>query len=720
LNDWTRAFSHTENWSFDVTNPENFSGDPSRATRTSATSESIVYRFPEITSIEADVYYLNTLDNSLVQLYVSSDGTHWTSLTSERVDLGPTASGWYRALFSRPTGVPAGTNYCKVELQGLDPVWTPQLSQVTLTYTGAPSSDSLTISLAAGNLFSAALRADGSVWTWGNNYNGELGDDPSVPSDYLPRPMTGFGGALDSISSGAAFGLALRSDGSVMSWGANGQGQLGDGTTSDRSSPEPIAGLPPIRSIKAGGYHSLGLTQDGVIWAWGENYYGQLGNGPGPSNPMPQPILSLSEVHKIAVGVERSGAIKSDGTAWVWGYEQYLNDDLYYLEPHDLGLSDAVDLALGYDMGAALTSDGVVWTWGSNFYGQLGDPAASLFNGRTVPVAVPGLGIAKSISAGDEHVLALLEDGTVWGWGANNMGQLGLGISTQRERAPKRVIGLTDVVLISAGAQHSLALKSDGTVWAWGGNFSGQLGTMSQFGSSATPQLVHFDLLDTDGDGMDDRWEMQRFGDLSQTGEMDRDGDGLTDLQEFQRGTDPYDFFNGATPLIQIVGGDNQQSDPETFAPEPLSIRVFNANGQPLTNAPVTFSVRRSWGELARANGGALQGYNLTLRTDANGSASVYYMFPPVAEDTSVVTATTGVSSNSVTVSFTETTTNPPPPNPPTDVIAIRNDSGSTTITWQDNSDNEQNFVVERQNPDGSWSVIARLNPNATSFTTPN
>src|SRR2546423_261075 len=167
LNDWTRTSSHTENWSFDVTNPENFNGDLSRATRTSATTESIVYHFPEITSIEADVYYSNTLDSSLVQFYVSSDGTNWTSLTSERADLGPTASGWYRAVFSRHADVPAGTNFCKIELLGLDPIWTPQLSQMTFTYTGAPSSDGLTISLGAGSSFSAALRPDGSAWTWG-------------------------------------------------------------------------------------------------------------------------------------------------------------------------------------------------------------------------------------------------------------------------------------------------------------------------------------------------------------------------------------------------------------------------------------------------------------------------------------------------------------------------------------------------------------------------
>jgi hypothetical protein len=256
-------------------------------------------------------------------------------------------------------------------------------------------------------------------------------------------------------------------------------------------------------------------------------------------------------------------------------------------------------------------------------------------------------------------------------------------------------------------------------VWAWGTNFQGQLGVTTEFGTSLIPQLVEFGVLDTDGDGLDDRWEMQRFGNLGVTGDGDLDGDGLTNLQEFQYGTDPRDFFNGTMPVIQIVSGDNQQGDPEAFAPAPLVVRVSNANGQPYVNAPVTFSVNQSWGQFAFSNGGELQGWNVTVRTDGNGNASIYYVFPPVADDISVIGATTGYSSNSVSVNFTETSTNPPPPNPASEVTAMRNDDGTITINWQDNSDNEQNFVVERQNPDGSWSVIAWLDPNTTSFTLP-
>ncbi|WP_203971913.1 lamin tail domain-containing protein [Planotetraspora silvatica] len=280
--------------------------------------------------------------------------------------------------------------------------------------------------IAAGGFHSLALRSDGTVWGWGDNTRGELGNGGYAAPTPVPVQVSGLTGIVQ-VAAGLGYSLALRSDGTVWAWGINTDGQLGDGTTTDRRTPVKVSGLIGVTQIAAGGFHSLALRSNGTVRAWGWNYAGQLGNGTTTRRTTPSAVSGLTKVTRIAVGREHSLARRSDGT---------------------------------------------VWAWGSNGYGQLGDGTTTQ---RRTPVKVSGLTGVTQIAAGDSHNLAVRSDGTVRAWGINPSGQLGDGTSTQRNR-PVTVSGLTNVVQVSAGGDDSFALRSDGTVRAWGDNRFRQLG----------------------------------------------------------------------------------------------------------------------------------------------------------------------------------------------------------------------------------------------------
>ncbi|MBI5299281.1 MAG: RCC1 repeat-containing protein, partial [Deltaproteobacteria bacterium] len=204
------------------------------------------------------------------------------------------------------------------------------------------------------------------------------------------------------------------------------------------------------------------------------------GNGTTTNSSTPVQVSGLSGITAIAGGSSHSLALKSNGTVWAWGYNGsgQLGDGTTTERDTPVqvsGLSGVTAIASGNGHGLALKSDGTVWTWGYNTYGQLGDGTTTE---RHTPVQVLGsLSGVTAIAGGfsNNHSLALKSDGTVWAWGANDFGQLGDGTTTERH-TPVQVSDLSGVTAIAGGSVHSLALKSDGTVWAWGYNSNGQLG----------------------------------------------------------------------------------------------------------------------------------------------------------------------------------------------------------------------------------------------------
>ena len=240
-------------------------------------------------------------------------------------------------------------------------------------------------------------------------------------------------------------------------WGLNTYGQLGDGTNSNKNNPVQVdnTNLNSEISATAGGYlHSLALKSDGTVWSWGYNGDGQLGDG---------------------TNINRNTPVQVDNTN--------LN-------------SDVIAIACGYAHSLALKLDGTVWSWGLNDYGQLGD--GTNIN-RNTPVQVDNTNLASNIVAitgGGLHGLALKTDGTVWAWGLNSNGQLGDGTNINRN-TPVQVDNTnlaSNIVAIVGGGYHSLVLRTDETVWSWGDNYYGQLGNGTNSGSNIPVHVVDIDI----------------------------------------------------------------------------------------------------------------------------------------------------------------------------------------------------------------------------------
>jgi len=377
----------------------------------------------------------------------------------------------------------------------------------------------------AGNFPAVAQQQSaGTVWAWGYNYYGQLGNgttNTSLPYDVTTPGQVGNLTGVVAVAGGAYHTLALKSDGTVWAWGFNGDGELGNGTTTNTTTPvqvrdpnDPSGNLTGVVAIAAGFYTSFALKSDGTLWGWGLNRYGEVGNGTtNITSPYgiytPVQVINLTGVVAVASGGNHSFALKSDGTVWAWGSGGYGqlgngNDDpgtgnatnrpIQVVDPSDPTgyLTGVAAIASGADHSLALKSDGTVWAWGDNQYGQLGNGSTTPLDGSAPPgIATPGqvsnlTGIV-AISGGGDHCLALKSDGTVWAWGHNIFGELGDGETNPNPPygvdIPLQVLApsgygsnLTGVVAIAAGGDFSLALKSDGTVWAWGDNEYGELG----------------------------------------------------------------------------------------------------------------------------------------------------------------------------------------------------------------------------------------------------
>lgn len=328
----------------------------------------------------------------------------------------------------------------------------------------------------------AAIVPGGVPWTWGGNSFGQLGNGTTQPL-LVPGAVTGLSDVVD-LHGGREHVAALRGDGTVWTWGSNQQGQLGIGGTANRSTPTQVqtglAGL-VVTAVETGHNSSLALLEDGSVRTWGLNADGQLGDGTTTLRRTPVRVVGLSEVAAIAAGRNMSYAVRTDGTVWAWGRNDQgqLGDGTRTRRTTPvqvLTLTNIVAIAGGRDHGLALDGDGRVWAWGSNDYGQLGDGTRT---DRVSPIQVNSGALsivgAREVIAGAHHSYALRTDGTVAAWGRNYRNNLGDGTTRLRTR-PVSVANLASVVSIGSGRDTGMAVLTDGRVMAWGSNSAGQIG----------------------------------------------------------------------------------------------------------------------------------------------------------------------------------------------------------------------------------------------------
>jgi alpha-tubulin suppressor-like RCC1 family protein len=332
--------------------------------------------------------------------------------------------------------------------------------------------------ISGGVYHSLSICSDGTVMGWGYNAYGELGNGINGTVEHHPIAASGLTG-MTAIGGGANFTVALKNDNTAWTWGSNAEGELGNGSMANFSNvPVQVISLTGVTSIARGIQHAIALLSNGTVWDWGYNGFGQLGNGTINSmSNVPVQVSGLTGITAIAGGAYHSLALKSDGTVWAWGYngsgELGNGNNTNTLVPVQVsGLTGVIAIACGNSFSIAIRNDSTVWTWGSNLEGELGNGANT---GSYIAVQVSGLTKVIAIAGGVHHSLALKKDGTVWAWGFNLYGQLGNG-SNKDSNIPVQVSTLSGITAIAAGYAHSLALNNNGAVWDWGYNNFGQLG----------------------------------------------------------------------------------------------------------------------------------------------------------------------------------------------------------------------------------------------------
>lgn len=328
----------------------------------------------------------------------------------------------------------------------------------------------------------AILASGPTLWTWGDSLNGKLGYTGSHRSS-----PTQVGSLTDwtSIATGEDHGLAIRA-GTLWSFGRNHIGQLGNGTTSGSptSSPVQIGSGSDWKKVGAGWSFSLATKTDNTLWTWGNGNFGRLGHGNTTSYSSPVQVGTLSNWDTFDGGYGFTAAVKTDGTLWMWGLNDcgQLGDGTVVSKSSPFQLGSATNwkkVATGYDYCIGLKTNGTIWTWGSNSAGHQGYVISSPTQVDSVNNWSMVVARKKSSVTGDGEAAGgagIRTNGTLWTWGFNNDGQIGTGTTAMIVESPVQVGSDTDWALVAVGPWTTAAIKTNGTLWTWGYNNSGELG----------------------------------------------------------------------------------------------------------------------------------------------------------------------------------------------------------------------------------------------------
>ncbi|MGZ4676743.1 MAG: RCC1 domain-containing protein [Acidimicrobiia bacterium] len=417
----------------------------------------------------------------------------------------------------------------------------------------APIQGVVATEVAAGRQHTAALRADGTVVSWGENQSGAVGSGvtPASTPHTTPGPVVAPGAqGLAGIDGGYSHALAVTGSGGVLAWGQNDSGQLGDGTRDGTGTPQPVPGLTTgVKQVATTMYYaSYALKTDGSVLGWGSNANGELGNGGNGSDVLsPVAVTGLSgPAARIAGGGFFGLAAMADGSVQSWGSNVFggLGDGTTTSTTSATtaaGLANVVDVGAGEWSAYAVTSSGQLYAWGRNEAGELGDGTTV---DRHTPTLVPGVANAVQVAGGYSFAAALDASGQVWTWGQNGAGALGDGTTTSRT-TPGTVSLPGPATSIAVGGNHVLARLADGSVYAWGYGGQGQIGNGTTDVSVPTPALVGslpdavialgagtnssyaIGFADTDHDGVADATD--NCPSVANADQADADGDGTGD-----------------------------------------------------------------------------------------------------------------------------------------------------------------------------------------------
>jgi len=361
----------------------------------------------------------------------------------------------------------------------------------SLSSTHGTSSSACVAFVVAGDTQTCARLADGNLECWGDNRFGQLGAGDSAHHDVARVSLGGLGatrvflpaGNGDITSDLAVFGCAITTDNQLSCWGDNRFGQLGTGDRAGRSTPVVVAGIDAeVAKATNGAGHTCAETVDGALFCWGRNTAGQLGVGDNDARDTPVRVDMPIAIERLSAGAAFTCARGTDGTLYCFGANEYgqlgIGSTVAQTRPTKVqGLSSVVRLTTGAGHACAFTSDGAVWCWGDNREGQLGTGDTDA-RSRAVQIDPDGLGAVTQVYAGGAHTCAQRVDGSLWCWGSNRFGQLGTG-DTDARLTPVAIapedLG-TSISAVYAGGAHTCAVKVDGSVWCWGNNQYGQLG----------------------------------------------------------------------------------------------------------------------------------------------------------------------------------------------------------------------------------------------------
>ena len=354
--------------------------------------------------------------------------------------------------------------------------------------------------LSAGAEFTAGIANDGTLWAWGLNSSGQLGDGTTIDK-WQNVNQSDTGTNWDKIATGGLHCIAIKTDGTLWAWGNPAFGRLGLGNVINLvTSPTQIGTDTDWVSVTAGDSNSFAIKSNGTLWAWGLNDSGQLGDGTFVNKNVPTQIGTATDWAQVKAGAAHTIALKTNGNLWAWGLDNSGQlgvgaENNSTTTPIQVPNTQFLEIATGQISSYGIKADGTLWAWGSNSYGNLGI-------GNTVsqqqPVQVGTDTDWIKISSGITHVLALKTNNTLWAWGRNHRGQIGNN-SLNFVSSPLQINAGTFYTTViadcniggnNANYSFSMAIKTDGNLQSWGDNERGQLGIGSRFNFRQIPQEV--------------------------------------------------------------------------------------------------------------------------------------------------------------------------------------------------------------------------------------